>query len=112
MNKYSLKIGDTALITTDAYFFAPNGTQYRAVFGTIHNVVDAEDSLGIKTNERSTNWYVEIGNMIVAGCQIHYAIKTNNFNPGKADGHYSADAKHGVNEYRVPSGIYNADDEY
>ena len=31
----------------------------------------------IKTNVKSTNWYVLIGNMIIAGCQIHYAIQTD-----------------------------------
>lgn len=65
------------LITTDNWFIAPDGEQYRAVFGTVTAVANDEDTLGIKTNRSSTNWYVVIGNMIVAGCQIHYCIKCN-----------------------------------
>lgn len=71
-----IKVGDKVLVTTDAWFFAPDGEEYRAVFGTLHGVYTSEDTLGVKTNARSTNWYVVIGNMTLAGCQIHYVIKT------------------------------------
>lgn len=71
-------IGDKYLITTDQWFFAPDGSQYKAVYGTIKGVHEDKQVLDIKTNARSTNWYVEIGNMTVAGCQIHYAVRTNN----------------------------------
>lgn len=65
------------LITTDSWFFAPDGNQYKAAWG---DVVILEDSvLGVKTNSRSANWYACIGSndkeVIVAGCQIHYAVK-------------------------------------
>jgi hypothetical protein len=65
------------LITTDAWFYAPDGKQYKAVWG---NVQITDDSvLGVKTNARSSNWFAKVGNdenyVIVAGCQIHYAIK-------------------------------------
>jgi hypothetical protein len=65
------------LITTDKWFFAPDGEQYRAVFGTVTSIEYDESLFGIKTNENSTNWYVIIGNMIIAGCQIHYAVQTD-----------------------------------
>ena len=68
------------LITTDEWFVAPDGDQYKAVFGTVIGVVSSEVVLGLKTNRGSTNWYVEIGNMLIAGCQIHYAIKTDKVN--------------------------------
>lgn len=73
-----LKVGMKALITTDNWFFAPNGQQYKAVFGTVKGVYDSQITLGVKTNAKSTNWYVVIGNMTLAGCQIHYAIETEN----------------------------------
>lgn len=65
------------LISTDSWFFAPDGNQYKAAWG---NVVILEDNmLGVKTNSRSSNWYACIGSndkeVIVAGCQIHYAVK-------------------------------------
>jgi hypothetical protein len=66
------------LITTDAWFYAPDGRQYRSVWGEVEIVSDA--ILGIKTNVRSSNWFAKIGSndnhVIVAGCQIHYACKS------------------------------------
>ena len=65
------------LITTDNWFYAPNGKQYNAVWGNVEIVSDS--ILGIKTNVRSSNWFAKVGSeenhVIVAGCQIHYAIK-------------------------------------
>lgn len=66
------------LITTDSWFYAPDGKQYRAVFGEVKIIED--NFLGIKTNARSSNWFAKVGNennhVIIAGCQIHYALKT------------------------------------
>ena len=61
------------LITTDAWFYAPDGKQYNAVWGEVEIVSDS--ILGIKTNVRSSNWFAKVGtehkHVIVAGCQIH-----------------------------------------
>ena len=66
------------LITTDNYFFAPDGKQYRAVWGECRTV-SAEQALGFNPNRISANWFIRVGSeeshVIVAGCQIHYAIK-------------------------------------
>ena len=66
------------LITTDSWFIAPDGKQYRAAWGEAEILAD-ESFLGIKTNRNSTNWFAKIGNekshIIIAGCQIHYAVK-------------------------------------
>ena len=70
-------LGEKYLITCDSWFYAPDGQAYRAVFGTVHDVMTAEETLGVKTNSKSTNWYVSIGGMLIAGCQIHYAIQTD-----------------------------------
>lgn len=75
-----IKEGQNYLITTHAWFVAPDGVQYRAVWGKIHSIQDSKESLGIETNSRSTNWYIVIGNMIIAGCQIFYAIQTDEVN--------------------------------
>lgn len=68
------------LITTDNWFFAPDGKQYKSAWGNVEIVNDS--ILGIKTNLRSTNWFAKVGtetnHIIIAGCQIHYAIKTEN----------------------------------
>lgn len=68
--------GKKYLITTDEWFFAPDGQQYRAVFGTVSGIESDESILGFKARH-STNWYVKIGNMLIAGCRVHYAIMTD-----------------------------------
>jgi hypothetical protein len=76
-----LEKGKTYLITTNDWFFAPDGESYKAVFGTLKGVFDAIETLGIKTNRGSTNWYIQIGQMTIAGCQIHYAFRCDEYNP-------------------------------
>lgn len=74
---YEGMIGRMALVTTDNWFIAPDGEQYRAAFGTLRAVRSDSDTLGIRTNARSTNWYLEVGDMLIAGCQIHYVLLTD-----------------------------------
>jgi hypothetical protein len=71
------KVGDKYLVTTDRWFLAPDGESYLAVHGTVNAIHTDQDTLGVKTNAKSTNWYLSIGDMMVAGCQIHYAIKSD-----------------------------------
>lgn len=102
-----MEVGQKFLITTDSYFVAPDGVQYRSVYGTIHAIDDAVKTLGIETNKGSTNWYVHIGNMVIAGCQIHYAIQTNYANTSPVqDASWGAS---GCTEYERPTVIYDAD---
>jgi len=65
------------LITTDGWFFGPDGRQYRAVWGEVEILGD--EVLGVKTNRNASNWYAKVGtegnHVIVAGCQIHYALR-------------------------------------
>ena len=70
-----MNVGDQVLITCDNWFYAPDGQSYHAAWGTVRAVRQDSEVLGLKTNARSTNWYVELGNMIIAGCQIHYAVQ-------------------------------------
>lgn len=71
------ELNKTYLLTLDGWFVAPDGEQYKAVFGEVTGISSAVDTLGIETNENSTNWYLTIGKMIIAGCRIHYAIQTD-----------------------------------
>ena len=71
--------GKKYLITTDNWFQAPDGQSYRSVYGTVTDVESDQDTLGIKTNRGSTNWYLVIGKMVIAGCQLHYAIQCDTF---------------------------------
>jgi hypothetical protein len=115
-----IQLGDKVLVTTDNWFIAPDGEQYRAVFGTVKGIHRDEEMLGIKTNARSTNWYAEIGNVLIAGCQIHYAViagcqthyavKTKSYStkpPVREIGHEGK-----LNVCAAPvTRIYNADEE-
>lgn len=102
-----LQVGQRALVTVDNWFYAPDGRQYKAVFGTVKAVRTAEDSLGVKPNGRSTNWYLEIGNMTLAGCQVHYALRCDScsFEPAGDFAIHDGESR----EFKRPSGIYNAD---
>ena len=65
------------LITADNWFLCPDGKYYRAVWGEVEIIEDT--FLGLKTNRNSSNWFAKVGgennHVIIAGCQIHYAIK-------------------------------------
>ncbi|MBU2963363.1 hypothetical protein KO516_21555 [Citreicella sp. C3M06] len=104
-----MQIGQKYLITPDNWFFAPDRENYHAAFGTVHAVVDSEMALGLKTNRNSTNWYVVIGDMIIAGCQIHYAMRADRFNPKPSQAvEIDHDGKRLVTENAITR-IYNAD---
>ena len=75
-----LKKGDKYLITCDNWFIAPDGDQYKSAFGTFKEIHNDFEALGIKTNRGSANWFVEIGNIMIAGCQIHYVTRTDEVN--------------------------------
>lgn len=107
----NIDIGKKALVTCDNWFYAPNGRQYRAAFGTIKAVRTAEDTLGVRPNGRSTNWYVEVGNMTIAGCQIHFVVRTDTCNTVGDVEDYASDAADGVKKFLRPNTIYNADQE-
>lgn len=72
-----IKNGEKYLITVDNWFVAPDGEQYKAVWGTCR-VRNIKEVFGFDPSRPSTNWYMEIGNeespSVIAGCQIHYAI--------------------------------------
>lgn len=97
------------LITTDDWFYAPDGRTYKSVFGEVE-VLNDNNTLGIKTNARATNWYAKVGteenHVLIAGCQIHYAVKTDCVKLSDVDD-YSVD--NGVcKKYSRPSNIYIA----
>ena len=98
----NLKPGTKWLITTDNWFTGPDGQSYKAVWGTVKGVFNDEQTLGIKTNARSSNWFVGIGNMVIAGCQIHYAIQCDeiSLNPPIAELEVNGDIK--VSSYSLP----------
>jgi hypothetical protein len=105
-------VGKKVLVTTDNWFFAPNGRQFRACFGTLHGVSNALDTLGIKVNARSHDWYATVGNMVIAGCQIHYVIQTDNVNTSEAIEDWASSPEIGCKNFTRPNNIYFADEVY
>ena len=105
----NIEIGQKALLTLDNWFYAPDGNTYKAVFGTVHAVRTAEATLGIRPNGKSTNWYIEIGDTTVAGCQVHFAVRTDKCSTDRGRG-WTANAEHGLREWEAPCAIYFADE--
>lgn len=99
--------GMKALLTTDAWFTAPDGREYRAVFGTVEGIYGDKETLGIATNRNSTNWYLKIGGMVIAGCQIHYAIVCDSVKTSDVDDWTQTDGR--IVRYTHPPTIYMAD---
>ena len=89
MEKGFLSEGKNILITTDAWFFAPDGQQYKAVWGKC-KIEIIEKGTGLNTL-RSANWLVHIvegdGKFTAAGCQVNYWIDCPNM-PQKTEGTY------------------------
>lgn len=85
-----VKDGQKYLITSDNWFTGPDGQRYRAAWGTCH-VKNIGDVFGFTPSRPSTNWYLEVGvdgkEIILAGCQIHFAIRCEE-RPIPLDGTY------------------------
>ena len=99
------------LITTDDWFYAPDGKQYKAVWG---NIEVLDDSIwGIKTNRNASNWYAKIGSedkhVIIAGCQIHYSVKCDEKPNTDIVEDYHTSAEVGVKNFSRPSQIWIAE---
>lgn len=97
------------LITTDNWFIAPDGLQYKAAWGVVEILQDS--FLGLKTNNRSANWFAKVGteskHVIIAGCQIHYAVRCRNKPENdKIDDFRINKNEDGVNYYNRPGYIY------
>lgn len=95
------------LITTDSWFLAPDGQEYRAAWGDVEIIEDS--ILGLKTNRNSTNWFARVGgedrHVIIAGCQIHYAVKSEDRPNSGPNVSWSAEG----NKFEVPCKIYFAE---
>lgn len=103
-----IKVGDKVLVTTDNWFHAPDGKSYQSVFGTVNAISGDQETLGIRTNARATNWYATIGNVLIAGCQIHYALKTDECNTDDVEDFRVIDGE--TKYFSRPSYIYRADE--
>ena len=90
------------LVTTDEFFIGPDGRDYKAVWGEVEILEDS--ILGIKTNARSSNWFLKVGHeqnyVIIAGCQVHYITKCPQPYSGEIKGWPELNKK---GEYVIPT---------
>ncbi len=103
----SVNVGDKVLVTTDGWFYGTNGRSYRGVWGTVTEIQNDQESLGIKTNAKSANWYLVVGGMLIAGCQVHYVCKCDTA-PPETVSEFTVEQGVVIN-YERPSHIFNAD---
>jgi hypothetical protein len=99
------------LITTDSWFYAPDGRVYRAVWGEVEIMEDT--FLGVKTNRNSANWYAKVGAddkcVVIAGCQIHYAVRCQEKPSSDNVIDYLTSAENGLKEFVRPTQIWIAE---
>ena len=108
------KIGKKILVTTSEWFRAPDGIVYKSVYGTLKAIHTTESTLGFTPSRTHTNWFIEIGNMTIAGCQVLYIVESEECNTGDVvdytqEGIGTANGILNAQRFRRPSQIYNAD---
>lgn len=67
-------IGKKVLITTHEWFLGTDGRSYKAVWGDLVSITEAKDSVGFAIHRSQANWFIEIGDMVIAGCQVLYLM--------------------------------------
>lgn len=67
-------IDKKVLVTTQNWFYAPDGKQYRGVWGTLKAVHEAGKMLGFIPNRAHANWFIQVGALTVMGCQVMYVL--------------------------------------
>jgi len=53
-------INQKVLLTSQNWFYAPDGKQYKAVWGTLKGIHEAGKTLGFIPNRSHANWFLEI----------------------------------------------------
>lgn len=101
-------IGKNVLINCQNWFTAPDGKDYKAVWGKLIAIHEAGKMLGFIPNRSHANWFIEIGNMQIKGCQVLYFIVCEN-EPLFVDSEaWNTTTEHIIVKYQRPCVIYNA----
>ena len=78
--KSMIQNGKKYLVTTASWFIAPDGEEYRAVWG-VAKCLETKETFGFTPNRNHANWVYEIGDgdgkITIAGCQVLYAIQSD-----------------------------------
>lgn len=105
-------IGKNVLINCQNWFTAPDGKDYKSVWGKLAAIHEAGKMLGFIPNRSHANWFIEIGNMQIMGCQVLYFIACEdppNFDVSDA---WNTTDKFEIVNYKRPCVIYNANQLY
>lgn len=98
------------LITTQGWFYGKDGKQYRAVHGTLKAIHEAGKSLGFIPNRSHANWFIEVGDMIIMGCQVMYIVASETIHTGPVNDWTTESAgTDGIKTYERPTAIYITD---
>jgi hypothetical protein len=100
-------INKKVLVTTQQWFYAPNGIQYRGVHGTLKAVHEVSKTLGFVPNRAHANWFIEIGSMIIMGCQVMYIVQCDQVHTGEVE--EWRDNEKELVSYKRPTAIYITD---
>jgi hypothetical protein len=103
MNSY---INKKVLITTSNWFTAPDGKQYKSVWGTLNGVHEASKQFGFIPNRAHANWFIEVGDMTIMGCQVMYITKTEEPNLGEVEEWFKDEKSGLVTISKRPTMIY------
>lgn len=99
-------IDKKVLVTTSNWFFGPDGLQYRAVWGTLNGVYEAGKTMGFIPNRAHANWYIQVGGLIIMGCQAMYVLQCDNPPPSESIKDWKTiEATAEIKEYTRPSQI-------
>jgi hypothetical protein len=99
-------IGKNVLITCQSWFIAPDGKQYRSAWGKLNAVKEAKEHVGFTPNRTHANWFIELGNMTIMGCQVLYYIECPEKPSDVVIEHAFDSDKKQIYNYRKPSEIY------
>lgn len=103
-------IGKKVLVTTSSWFYGKDGRSYRAAYGTLKAVHEVSKTLGFTPSRTHANWTIEIGHMVIMGCQVMYVAQLDEVNLGQVkDWTTEGQGERGILEYERPSSIYVAD---
>ena len=100
-------INKKVLVTTQGWFYGKDGRSYRGVHGTLKAVHEAGKTLGFIPNRSHANWFIEIGEMIIMGCQVMHIVECETINTGSVtDWTTEGQGEKGIKEYERPTAIY------
>lgn len=99
-------VGKNVLITTQSFFTAPDGKEYKSVWGELKGIHEAKDYFGFIPNRAHANWFIEIGCMFIMGCQGLYFILCEKEPSTERRQAWTFDAANGIKEFDAPTLIY------